>query len=332
MSRVLVTGGEGFIGSHLVDLLVKEGYTVRSTCLYNSFGEQGWLADLDKAVREEVEVRPMDIRDPDATSRVVQGCTAVFHLAALIGIPYSYGAPHSYVDVNVSGTLNVLQASLSAGVEQLIHTSTSEVYGTAKSTPMTEEHPLNAQSPYAATKIAADQLALSFFRSFELPVKVVRPFNAYGPRQSERAVIPTIMAQALSPKRTIRLGSLEPRRDFTYVSDTARGFLAALASEDAIGEVVNLGSGSDISVGELAEQILDVLGLEAVVESGEDERLRPAQSDVMLLQASTDKAKRLLRWTPEYSGLQGLRRGLSETAEWFKFTYRKNANSGAFVV
>jgi NAD dependent epimerase/dehydratase len=314
--RTLVTGADGFIGSHLVEHLVRCGHQVRAFVLYNSFDRRGWLDASGPDVDGRYEVFTGDIRDPHGVEEAMRGCTSVLHLAALIGIPYSYHSPDTYVDTNVRGTLNVLQAAKRLGVSRVVHTSTSEVYGTARSVPITEEHPLNAQSPYAATKIAADQLALSFQRSFGLPVVVVRPFNTYGPRQSTRAVIPTIISQIASGQRRIKLGALHPTRDFTFVTDTARGFAALAECDAAIGEVVQLGSGFEISVGDTARAIAEAMGRDVEIEA-DDARLRPEASEVERLFADPSKARKLSGWTPEYGGIEGFRRGLGETARWF---------------
>ena len=313
---VLVTGADGFIGSHLTETLVRQGHKVRAFVYYNSFNSWGWLDTLGKAIQDELEVFSGDISDPSAVQNAVEGCSVIFHLAALIAIPYSYQAPASYVETNVTGTLNILQAARVCGVEKVVHTSTSEVYGTAKYVPMDEQHPLQAQSPYSATKIAADQLALSFYRSFGLPIAIIRPFNTYGPRQSARAVIPTIITQIAAGKEKIKLGTLEPTRDLNYVKDTVSGFMAVAVSDKAVGEVINIGSNYEISIGDLAELIAEVMGRQVTIET-EAERLRPAKSEVERLCADNRKARRLLGWEPAYAGLEGLRRGLEDTAEWF---------------
>ena len=260
--KVLVTGADGFIGSHLTEELVREGAEVRAFALYNSFNSWGWLDHVADDVRGHFDVIGGDVRDPDFTRGVVKGCDVVLHLAALISIPFSYCSPAAFVDTNVTGTLNVLQAAHSADVSRVICTSTSEVYGTARYVPINEDHPLNAQSPYAATKIAADQLALSFHRSFGTPVVILRPFNTFGPRQSARAVIPTIITQIAGGSREINLGSLHPTRDFSFVADTVRGFLHAAVAENATGEVINTGSGFEISIGDTAALIAEIMGVE----------------------------------------------------------------------
>jgi NAD dependent epimerase/dehydratase len=315
-SKVLVTGADGFIGSHLTEALVRQGHDVRAFALYNSFNSWGWLDHCRSDVRGKFEVFSGDIRDPHGVKAAMNGCDAVLHLAALIAIPFSYHSPDAYVDTNIKGTLNVLQAARELGVKRVIHTSTSEVYGTARSVPITESHPLQGQSPYSATKIAADQLVYSFYASFGLPVVIARPFNTYGPRQSARAVIPTIVTQIANKQRRIKLGSVSPTRDFTFVRDTVAGFLAALNSSEGLGEVINFGSNFEISVGDTAQMIAEVMNVEIEVVTDEV-RLRPENSEVDRLWADTDKAKHLFGWQPDYGGREGFRRGLSETVEWF---------------
>lgn len=307
----LVTGAGGFIGSHLVELLVSSGYRVRAMVHYNSRNDWGWMEVLSKNTLNDVEVFQADVCDKDAVSKAVSGCSIVFHLAALIGIPYSYMAPTSYVDINIKGTLNVLQSCLDEKVERLVHTSTSETYGSAQYVPIDEKHPLVGQSPYSATKIAADKLAESFYLSFNLPVAIVRPFNTFGPRQSARGVIPTIIIQALSDANTINLGSLTPVRDFTYVKDTVRGFMTAGISKEAIGQVINLGQGKGISIGDLARTIMNICGSNAQIHL-ENIRVRPKKSEVMELVCDNTKARELLGWRPKYS----IRQGLEETVAW----------------
>ena len=315
-NRILVTGADGFIGSHLVESLVRRGCDVRAFVLYNSFGSRGWLDRGDAALLRDVEVIAGDVRDPHGVRSAMRGCDVVLHLAALIAIPYSYHSPDTYVDTNVKGTLNVLQAARDLGVARVVHTSTSEVYGTARFVPITEEHPLQAQSPYAASKVGADQLALSFHRSFGTPVSVIRPFNTYGPRQSARAVIPTIITQLASGNRALRLGALHPTRDFSYVADTVEGFVRMAECDAAVGEVVNVGSGFEISIGDTARAIAEAMGVEMTI-VGDEQRLRPAKSEVERLWADTSKAEALLGHRPAYGGLDGLRRGLLETIAWF---------------
>jgi NAD dependent epimerase/dehydratase len=313
---VLVTGADGFIGSHLTEALVRQGFKVRAFVLYNSFNSMGWLDFCSPDVRGQFEIFPGDIRDPHGVKDAMSGCDAVLHLAALIAIPYSYHSPDTYVETNIKGTLNVLQSARGLEVKRLIHTSTSEVYGTARFVPITEAHPLQGQSPYAATKIAADQLAYSFYSSFGMPVVIARPFNTYGPRQSARAVIPTIITQIANGKRLIKLGAVSPTRDFNYVQDTVAGFIAALNSEKGIGEVVNFGSNFEISVGDTAKLIAEVMGVKIEIITDEV-RLRPKNSEVERLWADNEKAKQLFSWQPNYIGREGFKRGLSETVEWF---------------
>lgn len=315
--RTLITGADGFIGSHLTELLVKEGYVVRTMALYNARGERGWLDDVPAETLKQCEICSADVRDGGLVMSAMEGCDVVFHLAALIGIPYSYAAPESYLETNVRGTLNVLQAARACGDVKVIQISTSEVYGTPQSVPIAETHALQAQSPYAASKIAADQLALSFHRSFGLPVVVVRPFNTYGPRQSRRAVIPTITAQLLAGRKRVRLGNLSPTRDLLFVGDTVRGMLQADLCDSAIGEVINLGTGFEISMGELANLIVEQIGVDAEIEQ-EAARQRPAESEVERLCADSEKAARLLNWAPKRRGREGLIDGLRETIDWFR--------------
>jgi dTDP-glucose 4,6-dehydratase len=314
--KVLVTGADGFIGSHLVEKLVHSGYDVRAFVYYNSFNSWGWLDHLDKETIGSIDIFTGDVRDPYGVKKAVEGCEIVLHLAALIGIPYSYYSPDSYIGTNIRGTLNILQASKESGVRKVVQTSTSEVYGTARFVPITEEHPLSAQSPYSATKIAADHLALSFYHSFGTPVVVLRPFNTYGPRQSARAVIPTIITQILSGERQIKLGALQPTRDFNYVEDIVRGFMAATENDACIGEVINLGSGYEISVGQTAELIAQIMGEEIDV-IADEQRIRPEKSEVQRLMASNAKAKQLIGWQPMYGDIEGFRHGLEKTIEWF---------------
>jgi dTDP-glucose 4,6-dehydratase len=314
--RILVTGADGFIGSHLTETLVRQGAKVRAFCLYNSFGTRGHLDRLDPEVQAKIEYFTGDIRDSGSARAAVQGCDTVLHLAALIAIPYSYAAPESYVDTNVKGTLNLLSAAKELGVKKFVHTSTSEVYGTAQYVPIDEKHPLNAQSPYAATKVGADQMAIAFQRSFGLAVAVIRPFNTFGPRQSARAVLPTIITQIASGKNEIRLGNLKATRDFCYVNDTVAGFLAVMRSEKAVGEVTNVGSDFEVSIGDAADIIAELMGRKITIRVDE-ERLRPDASEVERLWAATDKAKALTDWRPQYSGREGFQRGLTETIAWF---------------
>ncbi|QWD34005.1 SDR family NAD(P)-dependent oxidoreductase [Polynucleobacter paneuropaeus] len=316
-STILVTGADGFIGSHLTETLVRQGYKVRAFVMYNSFNSWGWLDQCGWDVKDQFEVFAGDIRDPYGVREAMKGCEAVLHLAALIAIPYSYHSPDTYVDTNVKGTLNVLQAARDLGVGRVIHTSTSEVYGTARLVPITEEHPLQGQSPYSASKIAADQMAYSFYTSFNLPVVIARPFNTYGPRQSARAVIPTIITQIANGMRQIKLGSISPTRDFNYVRDTVAGFIAALNSKVGLGEVVNFGSNYEISIGDTVALIAESMGVNVEVISDEA-RFRPENSEVERLWADNSKAKKLFDWEPKYAGRDGFKRGLIETIEWFQ--------------
>lgn len=312
--RVLVTGADGFIGSHLVETLVRHGWDVRALVLYNSFNSWGWLEDAAADVQDQFEVVAGDVRDPYGVRAAVRGCDVVLHLAALIAIPFSYHSPDAYVDTNVKGTLNVLQAVRDLGVGRMVHTSTSEVYGTAQTVPISESHPIVGQSPYAASKIGADQLALSFHRSFETPVAIARPFNTYGPRQSARAVIPAIATQLLSGSRRIKLGSLHPTRDFNFVTDTADAFVR-MAESDVVGEVLNFGSGFEVSIGETARIVAEAVGAEIEIESDE-RRVRPEKSEVERLCADASRARSLLNWEPRYGGRDGFRRGIAETVAW----------------
>jgi len=315
-STILVTGADGFIGSHLTESLVRQGYKVRAFVMYNSFNSWGWLDKCDDDVKGNFEVISGDIRDPHGVKQAMKGCDAVLHLAALIAIPFSYHSPDTYIETNVKGTLNVLQAARELDIKRLIHTSTSEVYGTAKFVPITEEHRLQGQSPYSASKIGADQLAYSFYSSFDLPVVIVRPFNTYGPRQSSRAIIPTVITQIASGSHEINLGSVTPTRDFNYVKDIAQGFSAALSSQNGLGEVVNFGSNSEISIGDTVKIIAELMNKKVVV-STDNERVRPKNSEVERLVADNSKAKKLFGWEPKYVGPEGFKKGLAETIEWF---------------
>lgn len=316
MKRVLVTGADGFIGSHVTEALIRAGYSVRAFVLYNSFNSWGWLDKCASDVRGQFEVFAGDIRDPHGVRTAMEGCDAVLHLAALIAIPYSYHSPDTYVDTNIKGTLNVLQAARSCGVQRVVHTSTSEVYGTAAFVPITEDHPLSGQSPYSASKIGADQIAFSFYSSFDTPVMILRPFNTYGPRQSARAVIPTVITQIANGRHRIQLGAVTPTRDFSFVADTTAGFLAALRATQVVGDVINIGSGFEISIGDTAMLIADIMGVELEIDTDAD-RLRPPKSEVERLLASNEKAQRLLGWIPAYGGIDGFRSGLERTIEWF---------------
>lgn len=314
--KIIVTGADGFIGSHLTEELVRRGYDVRAFVLYNSFNSWGWLDHSSKEVKDNLEVFTGDIRDPHGVKTAMKGCDVVLHLAALIAIPYSYHSPDTYVDTNIKGTLNIVQAARELGIQKVIHTSTSEVYGTAQFVPITEEHPLQGQSPYSASKIGADQMALSFYTSFATPVAIIRPFNTYGPRQSARAVIPTIITQILRGQRKIKLGSVTPTRDFNYVKDTVNGFIAITESANSTGQVINIGSNYEISIGETVQLIAEVMGVEIEIET-DGQRLRPEKSEVERLWADNTKAKKLLGWEPVYGGRDGFKRGIQETVEWF---------------
>lgn len=315
MKKVLVTGADGFIGSHLVEYLVEKGYDVRAFVLYNSFNSFGWLDN--SPVKDKIEVFAGDVRDPFGVRKAMEGCDTVLHLAALIAIPYSYHSPATYVETNITGTLNIVQAARELGVEKVVHTSTSEVYGTAQFVPITEAHPLQGQSPYSASKIGADQIALSYYASFDTPVAVIRPFNTYGPRQSARAFIPTVITQIAAGKREIQLGSLTPTRDLNFVRDTVRGFEAVALSNKSIGEVINIGSNYEISMGDTAKLIAEIMDAEVNIVT-DQQRLRPAKSEVERLWADNSKALSLLGWQPEFPGITGLRQGLTETVAWFQ--------------
>jgi NAD dependent epimerase/dehydratase len=315
-NKVLVTGADGFIGSHVVEKLVAAGSDVIAIAYYNSFNSWGWLDTLDKQVLGQITVLSGDVRDPVFVRHAMRGCDTVLHLAALIGIPYSYISPESYLDTNIRGTLNIVQAARDLDVDKVVCTSTSEVYGSAEFVPITEDHPLKGQSPYSATKIGADQMALSYYRSFETPVAIARPFNTYGPRQSARAVIPTIISQIANGQTEIKLGATTPTRDFSYVTDTAEGLIAIAQNDKSVGEVINLGSGFEISIGETVKLIGEVMDCEVTIIS-DDARIRPEASEVERLWAATNKAEVLLGWRPEYGGLEGLRLGLEKTAGWF---------------
>ena len=310
--KVLITGADGFIGSHLTELMAASCYDVRAFVYYNSFNSWGWLDSIDKGVLNTIDVIAGDIRDPSAVRQAVVGCDAVLHLAALIAIPFSYVAPDAYVDTNIKGTLNILQACREHQIRVLV-TSTSEVYGTAQYVPIDEKHPYQGQSPYSATKIGADRLAESFYRSFELPVTIVRPFNTYGPRQSARAIIPTIITQALSGSKQIKLGKLTPTRDLNYVKDTANGFLSILKSDKTIGEEINIATGNEIAMGDLAREIISQIGGNTEIVCDE-QRLRPEKSEVERLLGCNEKITRLTGWKSKFTFAQGI----AETIEWFR--------------
>jgi NAD dependent epimerase/dehydratase len=314
--KILVTGADGFIGSHLTEELVRRGHDVRAFVLYNSFNSWGWLDQCSPDLKGRFEVFPGDVRDPNGVRTAMKGCDRVLHLAALIAIPYSYHSPDTYIDTNVKGTLNIVQAARDLGVRKVVHTSTSEVYGTARFVPITEAHPLQGQSPYSASKIGADQIALSFHSSFGTPVTVLRPFNTYGPRQSARAVIPTIISQILSGRLKLKLGALHPTRDFSFVEDTVRGFIAAMECEANNGMVCNVGSGFEISMGDTAHLIAECMNVKVSIECDES-RLRPEKSEVERLFSSYAKAEQLMQWKPQYGGRDGFKAGLLQTIEWF---------------
>lgn len=319
MKRVLVTGAAGFIGSHLIEKLLNIGCNVKAFIHYNSINSWGWLDSLSKDKLKEIEIFTGDIRDPNGVREAMKNIEEVYHLAALIAIPFSYYSPDSYVDTNIKGTLNVLQAARELDTKRILITSTSEVYGSAKFVPITEEHPYQGQSPYSATKIGADRLAESFYRSFSLPITIVRPFNTYGPRQSARAIIPAIIMQLLSGKNEIKLGALTPTRDFNYVKNTVNGFVEIAKSQNTIGEEINIASQREISIRNLAEELIKQLNPKAKIIC-EEERIRPKNSEVNRLLGSNEKLKKLTQWSEEYT----FEEGIKETIEWFKI--RKNLN------
>ena len=311
--KALVTGADGFIGSHLVEYLLEKGYNVKAFTYYNSFNSWGWLDTLEKEKLSQIEIFSGDIRDPNGVREAIKGVDEVFHLAALIAIPFSYHSPDSYVDTNIKGTLNVLQACRDFNTSKVLVTSTSEVYGTAQYVPIDEKHPYQGQSPYSATKIGADRLAESFYRSFDMPISIVRPFNTYGPRQSARAVIPTIITQLLSGKEEIKLGSLTPTRDFNYVKDTVKGFYEIAKSNKTIGEEINIATNQEISIGDLANEIISQINPNAKIICDE-QRLRPEKSEVNRLLGDNTKIKNLTNWQPEYT----FKEGISQTIDWIK--------------
>lgn len=316
--NILITGADGFIGSHLTEALIEAGYNIKAFVYYNSFNTWGWLDTLPKEKLNQIEIFTGDIRDPNGVREAMKGVDTVFHLAALIAIPFSYHSPDSYVDTNIKGTLNVLQAARDLETSRVLVTSTSEVYGTAQYVPIDEKHPYQGQSPYSATKIGADRLAESFYRSFEMPISIVRPFNTYGPRQSARAVIPTIISQLLAGQTEIKLGSLTPTRDFNFVKDTANGFIEIAKSNQTIGEEINIATQHEISIGELAQEIINQINPEAKIIC-EEQRLRPEKSEVNRLLGSNEKIKQLTNWEPQYT----FKEGIQETIEWMK----KNLNA-----
>ncbi len=314
--KILITGADGFIGSHLTEALVRRDCDVRAFVFYNSFGHWGWLDESPDEIKREIDVFAGDIRDPHGVRSAMTGCDVVLHLAALIGIPYSYHSPGAYVDTNITGTLNIVQAARDLQLEKVVHTSTSEVYGTAQYVPIDEKHPLQGQSPYSASKIGADQIALSFYRSFETPLTIARPFNTFGPRQSARAVIPTVITQIANGERNIQLGALHPTRDFNYVQDTVNGFIALAESDKVLGEEVNLGSNYEISIGDTVQLIAEAMHAEINIDT-DAQRLRPEKSEVERLWADNRKALELLDWAPRYGQRDGFKRALAETAAWF---------------
>lgn len=318
MKKVLITGSDGFIGSHLTEALVKSGKSVRAMVLYNSFNNWGWLETISKEILDEIEVIPGDIRDPNGVRNMMKGVDEVFHLAALIAIPFSYHSPDTYLETNIKGTLNILQAARDYDTSRVFITSTSEVYGTAQYVPIDEKHPYQGQSPYSATKIGADRLAESFYRSFNMPITIVRPFNTYGPRQSARAVIPAIITQLLAGQNRINLGALTPTRDFNYVFDTVNGFIEIAKTEKTIGEEINIATQTEISIGELAEELIRQINPNAEIICDE-KRLRPDKSEVNRLLGSNEKIKRLTNWKPVYS----IEKGLAETIEFFRDNLKK---------
>lgn len=316
MTKILVTGAEGFIGSHLVEKLIKLGFRVRATSLYNSFNTEGWLDTFDIEIRKKIEIIKCDITDTYITDDVVKNCDMVINLAALIGIPYSYSAPESYVNTNIYGTLNLLTSSKKNKVKKFIHTSTSEIYGNPLYLPIDENHPAQGYSPYSATKISADQLVMSFYRSFDLNASIIRPFNTYGPRQSLRAVIPTVINQILSGKKSVTLGLLKPKRDFSYIDDTVNGFICAIRSKKIKGETINLGSGYQFSILETVKLISSILNKKINIKN-DPVRVRPKKSEIYNLLSNNQKAKKLLNWKPLYISKNGFKKGLIRTINWF---------------
>lgn len=313
MKKILITGADGFIGSHLTEALLEAGYNVKAFVYYNSFNNWGWLDTIPKEKLDQIEIFTGDIRDPNGVRTAMKGVDMVFHLAALIAIPFSYHSPDSYVDTNIKGTLNILQAARDLKTSRVLVTSTSEVYGTARYVPIDEHHPFQGQSPYSATKIGADRLAESFYRSFDMPISIVRPFNTYGPRQSARAVIPTIISQLLAGKEEIKLGSLTPTRDFNFVKDTANGFIEIAKSDKTIGEEINIATQQEISIGELAQEIINQINPNAKIVC-EEQRLRPEKSEVNRLLGSNEKIMRLTNWKPQYT----FKQGIEETIKWMR--------------
>tara|TARA_B100001778_G_C18605476_1_gene639571 strand:- start:7043 stop:8059 length:1017 start_codon:yes stop_codon:yes gene_type:complete len=315
-SNIVVTGADGFIGSHLTETLAKMGCNVTAYAMYNSLNSWGWLDTINKKVLSNIKVVSGDIRDPRSVNSLCKKSDYIFHLASLIAIPHSYASPYSYLDTNALGTLNILEYCRENGIKQLIHTSTSEVYGDFDTIPINENNSIIAKSPYAATKIAADQLAYSYFSSYDVPVSIIRPFNTFGPRQSNRAIIPTIITQLLNKNKSIKLGSLYPTRDFTYVKDTVQGFISIASSKKSIGETINIGSGYEISIGDLYTLIESIIKSDMKFKQ-EKSRVRPKEGEVNRLRADNKKAKRILSWSPDYSGKNGLKKALRETIAWF---------------
>ncbi len=315
--KILVTGADGFIGSHLTEKLIKRGYNVKAFVFYNSFNRWGWLDHSSADIKKQVKIFTGDIRDPFGVNKAVNDCDVIFHLAALIAIPYSYHSPATYIDTNIKGTLNILQAARASGnIEKIIHTSTSEVYGTAKFVPITEEHPLQGQSPYSASKIGADQMAWSFFTSFSLPVAIIRPFNTYGPRQSLRAVIPTLITQIARGNKKVKLGATTPTRDFNFIDDITEAFIKIAESDNSVGQVMNAGSNFEVSIGETAQYIASLMNAEIEIVS-DRQRFRPKKSEVNRLWADNGKIKKLTGWNPEFSGRDGFKKGLAQCIKWY---------------
>ena len=316
MDKILVTGADGFIGSHLVEALVKKGYNVKAFVMYNSFNSWGWLDDIDSSIKNSIEVVTGDIRDPFGVDNAIEGCDIVIHLAALIAIPYSYHSPSSYLETNITGTLNILQSAKTNKIKKVIHTSTSEVYGSAQYVPIDEKHPVVGQSPYAATKIGADQLALSYYRSFDTPVGIIRPFNTYGPRQSNRAIIPTVITQILSGSKEVKVGNIHPTRDFSFIDDTVNGIISGIESDNLLGKVINLGAGFEVSIHDTIKLIAEILNEDISIIS-DDKRKRKKFSEVDRLFSDNSLAKKMLGWKPVYNGNTGFKKGLQETIDWF---------------
>ena len=315
--KILITGAAGFIGSHLVEKLFKDGYNLKILVPYNTDNSWGWIDSLDEEIKNNIEIISGDVCDQDLVRKITKDVNIIFHLAALISIPYSYVSPRSYITTNVIGTLNLLEALKNSNIELMVNTSTSEVYGSAQYSPIDEVHPLNAQSPYAATKISADQLCLSYYRSFELPISVIRPFNTFGPRQSLRAAIPTIITQALKKEKSIKMGNTNTKRDFSYVSDTVSGFTSCIGNSNCLGEVINLGTGIAFTIAETIQYISELTNIEINVEVDKN-RLRPEKSEVNHLLSNNQKAKEILNWKPEFSNEKGFKLGLQKTIDWFK--------------